>query len=275
MSTGGWSAIANLKPKIKNKKWRLYPASLDLGGVPVLVVGGGTVAARKVASLLGAQASVTVVAPEFDAAFKTFPTSETLVVPRASRPCDTGSRPVPHDAGSAHGGGAQLRQVRRRFRVSDLNGQVMAFATTGDLALNARIAEQAKRRGIWVNVAAPGEAGNLLIPAALWRGPVCVAVSTSGASAALARTLRELLGQTIGPEWGQLATLLEARRARILKRIAEPGARRRLLRRLAEPRWAKMIKRCGVKHVAREMDTLLNSKLQIPNSKKKDKKTKA
>jgi siroheme synthase-like protein len=214
----------------------LYPASLDLRGKPVLVVGGGAVAARKVASLFGAQACVTVVAPEFDPAFKTL----------AER--------------------ARLRLVKRHFRVSDLNGQSMAFATTDDLALNVRIAEQAKRRGLWVNVAAPGEAGNFQVPSALWRGPLCVSVSTSGASAALARTLREHLGQSLGPEWGQLAALLEARRERILKQVPEPGARRRLLRRLAEPRWAKMTKRYGLKRVAQDMDKLIG-KIQNPKSK--------
>ena len=192
-----------MQSKIQKRKSktaaRFYPASLDLRGQPVLVVGGGAVAARKVAALLGAQARVTVVAPEYDAAFKTFGL--------AAR--------------------ARLKLVKRPFRVSDLLGQRLAFAATGDLALNARLAAAAKRRGIWVNVAAPGEAGDFQVAAALWRGPLCVAVSTGGASAALARTLRERLEQAVGPEWGQLATLLEARRARILAQVAEPGARHR------------------------------------------------
>jgi len=225
-----------------SKKARLYPASLDLRGRPVLVVGGGAVAARKIALLLGAQASVTAVAPEFDAAFKTLR-------------CWRG-------AGGTLEERAQLRQVRRQFRVSDLNGQSMVLAATGDLALNRRIAEQAKRRGVWVNVAAPGEAGNLQVPAALWRGPLCVAVSTSGASAALARTVRERLAETLGPEWGQLATLLETRRERILKQSAEPGRRRRLLRRLAERRWARLIKQYGPRRVARDMDKLIAKSLR-------------
>ncbi|MGD0092936.1 MAG: bifunctional precorrin-2 dehydrogenase/sirohydrochlorin ferrochelatase [Planctomycetota bacterium] len=209
------------------KPARLYPASLDLRGVPVLVVGGGAVAARKAAALLAAQACLTVVAPDFARAF------------------------------GALARQAGLKQVRRPFRASDLQGQTLVFAATDDLALNRHIADQARRRKLWVNVAAPGEAGNLQVPAALWRNSVCVAISTGGASAALARTLRERVAQAVGPEWGQLASLLEARRERILEQIAEPAARRGLLRRLAGPHWAARLRRHGLKRVAREIDRLI------------------
>jgi precorrin-2 dehydrogenase/sirohydrochlorin ferrochelatase len=188
------------------------------------------VAARKVAALLEAQARVTVVAPEFDVAFEKM---------------------------AGHPSCGHLKLVRRPFGAADLKGQSLAFAATNDLALNARIAQQAGQRGIWVNVAAPGDAGNFQVPAALWRGPLCVAVSTGGASAGLARTLRDYLDGVLGPEWGQLAALLESRRARILKRLPEPASRRALLQRLSAPDWARKIKQYGIKRVAREIDALI------------------
>lgn len=205
----------------------LYPANLDLHDVPVLVVGGGEVAARKVSALLAAHARVTVVAPAFHAAFKRL-------------------RRVTH-----------VRQVKRAYRVSDLERQRLIFAATDNPTLNARIARAARKRGVWANVAAPGDTGSFQVPATVHRGQVCVAVSTNGASAALARTLRERLERLIGPEWGELAALLDERRERILKQVADPAERRALLQRLAAPKWAGAIKVHGAKRAARDMDTLI------------------
>ncbi|MCY3019870.1 MAG: hypothetical protein NTW87_12685 [Planctomycetota bacterium] len=202
----------------------LYAASLDLREVPVLVIGGGAVAARKVRSLLRARAAVTAVAPAFHTSFE-----------RLRRRMG-------------------LRLVRRRFRPSDLKYQRVVFAVTGDMALNTRIAAQAKARGLWVNVAAPPAAGNMQVPAAVHRGHVCIAISTGGASAALARALRERIEKSVGPEWGRQAALLEERRPAVLQQIADPARRRRLLRQLAAPRWARLIQRRGVARAARDMD---------------------
>ena len=204
-----------------------YPANLDLRGVPVLVVGGGEVAARKVAALLQAGAGVTVVAPEFGSQFKRLRRRQ------------------------------QLRQVARRFRASDLAGKRIVFVATDDPVLNRRIAGAARRRGVWVNVATPGDASTLQVPAALHRGPLCIAISTGGASAGMARTLRERLERFIGPEWGQFAELLEERRARVIREVADAKRRRELLRRLATPGWAGVIRRYGARHAGRKMDALI------------------
>jgi siroheme synthase-like protein len=195
-----------------------------LRDVPVLVVGGGEVATRKVSALLAAHARVTVVAPVFDAALKRL------------------------------GHTANVRQAKRVFRVADLDRQRLIFAATDNPALNARIARAAAKRGVWANVAAPGDTGSFQVPASVHRGQVCVAVSTNGASAALARTLRERIERRIGPEWGELAALLDERRERILKQVADPAERRALLQNLARPRWAATIRRHGAQHTAREMD---------------------
>lgn len=211
----------------RDAKAPLYPASLDLRGAPVLVVGGGAVAARKAGALLLAHAVVTVVAPAFHPAFARL----------ARRP--------------------GLRQVRRRFRLSDLRIPRLVFAATDDAALNARIAADARRRGVWVNVAAPGECGDLQVPAAVRRGQVCIAISTGGASAALARTLRERLERAIGPEWGQFAALLEQRRERVLRGVADKSARRRLLKALGSPRFSELIRQRGARRAARDMDRLI------------------
>jgi precorrin-2 dehydrogenase/sirohydrochlorin ferrochelatase len=137
-----------------------YPVFLNLRGKRVLVVGGGPVGVRKAAGLIEAGAIVTLVAPDL-------------------------CRQLP------------LHWKKRRFRASDLNGQALAFAATNDRRVNARIASQAKQRGIPVNVADSPDECDFLVPARIRRGGFLLAISTGGenprASAALRRKLEEIL----------------------------------------------------------------------------------
>ena len=205
----------------------LYPAFLDLSGLPVLVVGGGTVAGRKAVVLLESRARVTVVSPQFSRDFF-----------------------VALD-------GARCRRIQRPFRPSDLKGVRLVFAATDDLPLNRRIARLARRQGTFVNVAAPPESGDLQVPAAVRQGNFCIAVSTGGASAALAAACCRRLGRRIGPEWGQLTALMAVQRKKILAQVRDPAQRRVLLQRLADPRFATLIKTRGIGYVSRKMTQMV------------------
>lgn len=202
----------------------LYPAFLDLHGLPVLVVGGGAVALRKVKSLLPTGARITVVAKTFSAGF--------------SRMKD-------------------VQRVRRAFKEPDLREACLVFAATDDAALNARIASLALEGAVWTNVATPPEAGNLVVPGSLRRGSLCIAVSTGGASAAAAKAVRKTLERTLDSAWGSFLKLLEARRRGILAAVPDPRRRRRLLQRLGSPDWVDKLRREGRDAVAREMDALI------------------
>jgi precorrin-2 dehydrogenase / sirohydrochlorin ferrochelatase len=207
---------------------RLYAAYLDLTGVPVLVVGGGAVAARKVAGLLAAGAAVTVISPEYDGAFK-----------RLRISC------------------SRLRCLRRRYHKGDVRGQRLVFAATNDRAVNMCIAHDAAHECIFVNVASPPEAGDLQVPASVHKGQFSLAVSTGGASAALAAAWRKRLEKLAGAEWGHLVQFLNRRRPAILERVPDPVARRKLLETLGHPRWAKVIKTQGARAAERQMDALI------------------
>ncbi len=134
-----------------------YPVFLDLRNRPVVVIGGGRVAARKVAGLVEAGARVRVIAPRVIA-------------------------PVQAEA-----------VVRRRYRKGDLKGAVLAFAATDDRAVNQAVALEARRRRIPVNVADSLEECTFLAPARLTRGAVQIAISTSGTNPRLAKELRKRL----------------------------------------------------------------------------------
>lgn len=169
---------------------RLYPAFLDLSGRPVLVAGGGAVAARKARGLRAAGARVTVVAPAIRPGF-----------PRVAR----------------------VR--RRRFRVADLRGMRLVFAATDDRFANALIARAALRRGIPVNVVDDPDACSFLVPAVVRRGDLLLAVGTSGASPAIARSLRRALSGAFDLGWAR--RLARARGERALRLRLRTALRRR------------------------------------------------
>ena len=160
-----------------------YPVVLKLAGQPCLVVGGGAVAQRKVSSLLGAGAKVRVVAPSFAPAL---------------------------DALGARGG---VELVRREYRPQDLEGAVLVIAATDDRGINQKVSQEARSRGILVNVVDSPQECSFLVPSVVSRGGLLIAISTGGRSPALARHLREKLEKELGEEYALLLELLgEARR---------------------------------------------------------------
>jgi len=163
-----------------------YPVFLDLAGVPVLVVGGGQVALRKVGGLVGAGATVTVVAPQ--------------VVD----------------------GIAEVATVELRPYVSgDLAGVRLVVTATDDPEVNAQVAADARAAGVFVNSADDPENCTFILPAIARRGPITVAVSTGGISPALASRLRDEIASThLTPELEAAAIDLGRQRAEIHARGA-------------------------------------------------------
>jgi len=159
-----------------------YPIILDLAGVPVLVVGGGRVALRKIVGLLHAGAAVRVVAPEAIDAVRALPVQLEL----------------------------------RTYQPTDLDGARLVLTATDDPAVNATVAADAARRGIWVNAADDPANCTFTLPAIARDEAVTVAVSTGGASPALASHLRDEIGRLLGDVGaGQAATTLAAQRAEL------------------------------------------------------------
>ena len=164
---------------IEDENVVLYPIFLDLSERRCVVVGGGEVANRKARKLLQARAEVVVISPEV------MPELESV-------------------AAEVH---------RRTYEEGDLEGAYLAFAATDAREVNAAVAGEAKERGIPVNVADRPSDGDFALPSVLRRGRLQVAVSTGGASPALAREIRGELEEIFGPEWaGLVEELYGARR---------------------------------------------------------------
>jgi siroheme synthase-like protein len=178
----------------------LYPIFTDLAGRGVLVVGGGTVAARKVRRLVQAGARVTVVAPELCAGLR-----ETAADPHVD-------------------------VMKREYRSADIEGKWLVVAATDDEELNRRVSAEAAAARIFCNVVDQPELCTFQVPARVRRGLLQIAISTGGASPALAKRMRKRLEREYGPAHADLLeALLELREHFKSKYPDDQGRRRHLL----------------------------------------------
>jgi uroporphyrin-III C-methyltransferase/precorrin-2 dehydrogenase/sirohydrochlorin ferrochelatase len=173
------------------------PIFLDVRDKSCLVVGGGEIAVRKIASLRRAGAAVRVVSPAL---------AEPL-----QRAAATGD----------------FEHLARAFADADLDGAYLVIAATADRAVNRRVAELARARDIPVNVVDQPEDCSFIMPSVIDRSPVVVAVSTGTASPVLARLLRTRLESMIPAGYGRLAGLCARYRDAVKARFAEQRDRRR------------------------------------------------
>jgi len=179
---------------------RYYMACLDLGGRSCLVVGAGRVALEKIHGLLECGAQVTVVAPH------ALPEVQDLPV----------------------------EWLPRGYRAGDLDGRFLVVAATSITALNRRVFADAEARGLLCNVVDVPELCSFILPAVHREGPIAVAVSTGGASPALAQRLRAEIAELIRPEHAELARRLQSLRPWAKRTLPTYEARREYFRRLVD-----------------------------------------
>jgi precorrin-2 dehydrogenase/sirohydrochlorin ferrochelatase len=153
---------------------RYYMACLDLTGRSALVVGGGPVALEKIEGLLAAGAVVTVVAPQ--------------IVPDLLN--------------------LDLTLIRRGYRATDLDGKFLVVAATSTTSVNRRVFRDAEARTLLCNVVDVPELCSFILPAIHRHEPIAIAVSTGGASPALAQRLRDEIAAVVRPEHAELASRL-------------------------------------------------------------------
>ena len=157
-------------------------ACLVLDGRPCLVVGGGPVGLEKVEGLLACGADVTLVAPD--------------AVPELAEYAAEGS----------------IRWERREYRSSDLEGCLLVVAATSITEVNIAVHEDAERRPMLVNVVDVPPLCNFILPAIVRSGALAIAISTSGASPALAKRMKREIAEEFGEPYARLAMLLNEER---------------------------------------------------------------
>ena len=155
-----------------------YIACLRLSGRRCLVVGGGDIGLEKVEGLLACDADVTLVAPEAHPALQEL---------------------------AAEG---SITWERREYVPELLEGCLIAIAATDDTEVNIRVFDDAERRAMLVNVVDVPPLCNFILPAIVRTGPLAVAISTAGASPALAKRMKREIADLFGEAYADLAVML-------------------------------------------------------------------
>ena len=182
-----------------------YPMMMNLSQRRCLVIGGGAVAERKVASLLEAGGLVILVSPN--------------VTPRLAAMATT----------------ELIHHLPRRYRRGDLRGAFLCVVATNDRRLQKQIWKEAKEQGVLANIADSAEACDFLVPSYFRRGDLLVSISTAGKSPALAKRIRRDMEGRFGREFEVLLEVLTSLRPRILEEVKDPKRRRSILERTGDP----------------------------------------
>lgn len=187
------------------------PIFVQIKNRPCLVVGGGSIAARKVALLRKAQADVTVVSPELCAELKQL-NEEGLI-----------------------------QHIAREFEGSDLDSCVLVIAATDARAVNERVSQLANQLRLPVNVVDNPDLCSFIMPSIIDRSPVVIAISTGGSSPVLARLIRTKLEGSIPAAYGRLAALVEGFRDKVKKAFPNVESRRGFWENILEGSVAELV----------------------------------
>jgi precorrin-2 dehydrogenase/sirohydrochlorin ferrochelatase len=165
-----------------------YPVFLNLAGKRCVIFGGGTIAEGKISKLKKTGAQITIISPD--------------ATPAIQKMANKGV----------------VEWTARKYQPGDLEGAFLGIAATDKRQVNQQIFQEAQELGVVLNVVDDPDLCGFIAPSVVERGPVTVAISTGGASPALARKLRETLAAAPALEWADLAGVLSKARKEIKKR---------------------------------------------------------
>jgi precorrin-2 dehydrogenase/sirohydrochlorin ferrochelatase len=191
--------------RARGRRWETrpyYPAILDIAGRGALVVGAGKVGEGKIANLVAAGAKVKVVS--------------LTATPQVKRWADEGT----------------IELELRPYESADLDGGFLVIAATEDNDTNVRVFEDAERRQMLCNVVDVTHLCNFILPSIVRRGDLAIAVSTGGASPALARRIRLSIGECYGDEYAVALELLGSLREELKAAYPYPDERKVIFERM-------------------------------------------
>jgi len=200
---------------------RYYPVYLDLPGKRCIVVGGGTVAERKVGSLLKGGADVWIVSPDLSGQLKELVDQK------------------------------KVRYIKERFEEGHLKDAFLVIGATDDPSINSRISREAQRKGILVNIVdLPGDC-NFIVPSVVERGNMVISISTGGKSPALSKKIRKELEQRYGEEYDEFIDLMGEIREYIMSEVNDGKQRSLIFQRLVDSKIIYLLKK-GRRDLAEE-----------------------
>jgi precorrin-2 dehydrogenase / sirohydrochlorin ferrochelatase len=171
-----------------------YPVFLEMKDRRCVVIGGGTVAERRVEGLVAAGANVTVISPAITDRLRKMLTQEAI------------------------------RHVAREYRTGDRAGYDLVFVATDNSEINAAVAAEAPSLRIWVNSADDPDHCDFILPALIRRGDLAVAVSTGGVSPAATRAIREELDEYFIADYAIFVQIAGEVRRELREKSVAPSA---------------------------------------------------
>lgn len=214
-----------------------YTACLSIINKSVLVVGGGEVARRKVASLCDCGAKVTVVSPKLDSVLEYMAFQKEII------------------------------WKERNFEPRDIEGMFIVIASTDDRETNNTISSLCQKNEILCNVVDSPEDCSFIVPSTIERGPLTIAISTSGISPTLAASIRQELEMAYGEEYGTFLQLVATLRPYVLQNFSSPLARQRIFDRMIASRAISFIRNGMEEQAEKELKDIIFDARSDPSLK--------
>jgi siroheme synthase-like protein len=189
-----------------------YPLFFRLAGKLCVVVGGGRVAERKARALLAAGARVRLISPK-----------NTIGLSGLHRQ-------------------GRIELVARQYREGDLEGAALVFAATDNGEVNRQVQEESRRLAVPLNAADSPEMCDFIVPSLIRKGPVLIAISTSGLLPLLSKKLRAEITKNLTPRYTAYARRVGAFRKYLLQNVDNIRLRREIMKRVS---------RAGIREVSR------------------------
>lgn len=213
-------------PEAKPYK-RYYTLCLDIEGKPCVVTGGGDVSRRKAAALSDAGAAVTVVAPEVDPVL---------------------------DYMASQG---EIQWKKKEFEPADLEGAYLAVAATNQRETNKRIGDLCRDKGILCNIVDEPDEGSYIVPTTIERGPLTIAIGTSGISPMLASSIRQELEMAYGDEFGDFLEMMAPLREAVLNEFPSQQKRAKIFEKMVSSRAVSMLRSGMAEQARKELEAIV------------------
>jgi precorrin-2 dehydrogenase/sirohydrochlorin ferrochelatase len=188
---------------------KYYPAMLRMKGKRTVVVGGGSVATRKIGTLLNAEAEITVISAE---------TTDRII---------------------EWGNKGQLVLRSKRFEDGDLKGSFLIIAATNNPEVNLQ-AYRAAGQNQLINIIDRPDLSNFIVPSSFTRGKLTISVSTSGASPVLSRKIKTELSSSYDEAYEEYIDFLDDCRKKVKEEINDVNVRGQILKKLVHPQFLEM-----------------------------------
>ena len=206
---------------------RYYPIFLNLHNKLCVVIGGGKVAERKVISLLRAGALVKLISPKITEGLKKLKLA------------------------------GDIQHISRNYKYGDLENTFLAIAATSDIQVNKQVSQEAYIKNIPVNVINSIESCSFILPSIISKGAFTVAISTSGISPAIARTLKDYIEASLPENIEDFLIYIDNIRKDVIRNIKNPIERKKILKAIGSNCSIEILKKEGINKVKEYIEKII------------------